>query len=182
MTMTVERANALTERMTARTLAIGTDEDALTKFPRTTKNNEPLAIEYHVASHLLRIATARKERARAAAVTAGIMFDPAEQPMPVGTGNALVFAGDLIEITVSVTTATTKLDMRGVTEDLIKHGIKQALLDRLVAKHTRTNQAPHKFMSSIATVGPSVSLTPDCLRSQPPLWRPRDERLCFVRL
>ncbi len=125
---------------------------ANTVMPCSRKNTERLAWEYYVASHLLRIAEARKKLAVKAAVNAGIMFDPEQQPMVVGT-NALVYAGDVVEISVSVATAATKLDITGLFADLVTHRVKRELLDRLAAKHTKTHRAPHTFTSSLATVG-----------------------------
>ena len=115
------------------------------------QRNAEVAWEYHVASHALRIAEARKKAAAKAAVKAGIMFDPELQPMAVGT-NALVYAGDVIEISVAVTTAATRLNIEGFIADLVKAGVAQKLIDKAVLRHTTENRAPHKFTSSLVTV------------------------------
>jgi hypothetical protein len=142
------RANAKTATLNTAFAAIGVDGD--TKMPRAKGNNEPIAWEYHVASHLSRIAEARKKKAQAAAVKAGVMFDPEKQPLAVGA-NALVFAGEVVEISVSVSTPTTKLELPELLDDLEKAGLKRPVINRLVVKHTKDNRAPHKFTSSLVT-------------------------------
>jgi hypothetical protein len=121
-----------------------------TRMPRSKQHNEPVAWEYHVASHLKRIAEARREKAAKAAVAAGVMFDPADQPLPIGT-NSLVYAGDVVEISVKVTTPSAKFDIKRFVEDLQQAGVSVVLLNRLLAKHTSENRAPHAFTSTIVT-------------------------------
>jgi hypothetical protein len=142
-------SNAKTGAINAAFAAIGTG--TLTKMPPSKSNTEPLAWEYHVAGHLLRIAEARKKLAIKAAVKAGIMFDPEKQPLAVGT-TALVYAGDVVEISVAVTTPQSRLDAPALLEDIEKAGVPRKVLDRLVAKHTTENRAPHKFTSSLITL------------------------------
>jgi hypothetical protein len=142
------RANARTAAINEAFAAIGAAGD--TKMPRAKGNTEPLAWEYHVSAHLLRIAEARKKKAQLAAVKAGVMFDPEKDPRAVGT-HAVVYAGELVEIVVDVTTAQSRLDAVALFDDLVFAGVKRALIDRLVARHTHENRAPHKFTSSLVT-------------------------------
>jgi hypothetical protein len=144
MPLTAAKANDLTEALNVAFAAIGDT------MPRSKGNLEPLAVEYHVASHLARIADARKKKAQSAAVKAGIMFDPEKQPMPVGS-NALVYAGEVVEIAVSVTTPASRLDQPAFVADLEKSGVKLPLINRLLNKYTVENRAPHKFVSSLVT-------------------------------
>lgn len=140
---------AKTDALNTAFAAIGTSAD--TAIPRSKRNQEPLAWEYHVASHLLRRAEARKSAAVKAAVKAGVIFDHEKAPMPEGT-NALVYAGDVVEISVAVTTPATRLDAPALFDDLEKSGVKRTLIDRLAGKHTHENRAPHKFTSTLVTV------------------------------
>lgn len=142
------RANTITAGLNAEFATIGFSGDA--KMPRSKLNTEGTAWEYHVSSHLLRIAEARKTAAVKAAVKLGVMFDHAKDPMPVGT-NALVYAGDVVEISVSVSTAAEKLDATELGVALVKNGVKLALVERLFRQCTHANRAPHKFVSSLAT-------------------------------
>jgi len=141
-------ANAKAAAINESFAAIGGTGD--TRMPRAKGNSEPIAWEYHVASHLLRLADARKKKAQAAAVKAGVIFDHEKQPLCVGT-NALVYAGEVVEIVVSVTTAATRLDTAGLFDAFEKAGLKRALIDRLVAKFTSDNRPPHKFVSTLVT-------------------------------
>jgi hypothetical protein len=130
--------------------AIGHTDD--TKMPRGAKlNTEPLAWNYHVASHLLRLAEAAKALAVREAVKASVMFDPAKSPLPVGTSNALVYAGDVVEIAVSVTTPATRLDVEAFITALIKAKVSPALLEKTRGACTVENRAPHKFTSGLVT-------------------------------
>jgi hypothetical protein len=150
MPLDAARANTKTGAINDAFAAIGTAAGNGTSMPRSKKNTEPVAWEYHCASHLARIAEARKAKAIAAAVKAGVMFDPAKQPLPVGS-NALVYAGEVVEIACTVGTAATRLDAAAFADDLEKAGVKRALIDRLALKHTIENRAPHKFTSSLVT-------------------------------
>lgn len=129
--------------------SIGTSGD--TKMPVSKKNTEPVAYEFYTSAHLARIAEARKKKAHAAAVKAGVIFDHEKDPQPIGS-NTRVYAGDVIEIACSVTTPATRLDADAFVSDLEKAGVKLALLNRLRNKHTHENRAPHKFTASIATL------------------------------
>jgi hypothetical protein len=141
-------ANAKALALNTAFAAIGGGGD--TRMPPSKKNTEPTAWEYHVACHLFRLADARKTKAQASAVKLGVLFDHKAHPMPVGT-DTLVYGGDVVEVSVAVTTATTKLDVIELGVDLVKLGIKMPVLERLLRKHTHDNACPHKFSSSLVT-------------------------------
>jgi len=143
-----DRANARTAAFNEAFAAIGTSIGTAMPRTRSLKNNEPVAWEYHVASHLERIARARKNKAEKDAVKVGVLFDSEKQPMAVGT-NAPIYIGNVIEIGVSVTTPQTRFDAAAFIADLLEAGVKPALVTRLTAKHTLESRAPHKFTSSI---------------------------------
>jgi hypothetical protein len=144
----VPQANAKTTAFNDAFAAIG---NAIpTKMPGCKRNTEPAAWEYHVASHLLRLADARKKKAQAAAIKVGVMFDHEKQPRPIGS-ESVVYAGDVVDISVSVTTPATKFDLSAFCADLEKSGVKLLLINRLANKHTSENRAPHKFTSSLVT-------------------------------
>jgi hypothetical protein len=153
MPLDVIRANARTAAINDAFALIGRAGDS--KMPASKLNTEPVAWEYYAASHLNRIAEARKKAAQAAAVKAGLMFDPEKAPLAVGT-NALVYAGDVVEIAVSVTTPASRLDTAAFVDDLEKSGVARKLLDRLVTKHTHESRAPHKFTATLATSAPAL--------------------------
>jgi hypothetical protein len=142
------RANTKAAAINEAFASIGNAGD--TKMPRSKRNDEPIAWAYHVAAHLARIAEAQKRKAIAAAVKAGVMFDPEKQPMVEGT-HALIYSGEVVQIEVEVTAARTHLDTDALFADLAKAGVKQTLIDRLVTKHTHNNRPPHKFTSSLMT-------------------------------
>jgi hypothetical protein len=142
------RANAKTAAFNEAFAAIG--NSIATGMPRSKGNLEPVAWEYHVASHLQRIATARKSKAEKEAVKSGVLFDPEKNPMPVGT-NGNIYRGEVVEIGVSVTTPQTRFDAAGFIADLIDAGVRPALIKRLTDKHTLENRAPHKFTSAFVT-------------------------------
>ena len=146
--LNVLKANAKTGAINDAFAAIGRTDP--TDMPRSKLNTEPAAWEYHVASHLLRLAEARKKKAHAAAVKAGVIFDHEKEPMPVGT-NTLTYAGNVVEISVAVTTPSTRLDAAAFVDDLAAAGVKRALLERLTGEHTKESRAPHKFTSSLVT-------------------------------
>jgi len=144
----VASANAKAEALNTAFAAIGGGGD--TRMPPSKKNTEPAAWEFHVAGHLFRLADARKKKAKAAAVKLGVIFDVDKVRKAVGT-EALVYAGDVVEIAVSVTSPTTRLDLVALGVDLVKAGIKVDKLERLLRQHTHNNAAPHAFTSSLVT-------------------------------
>jgi hypothetical protein len=150
MPLDATRAVSKTEAINEAFSQIGTAAGNGTRMPPSKRNTEPLAWEYFVAAHLNRLAEARKARAIKAAVAAGVMFDPEKQQLPVGS-HSLVYAGDVVEIACSVSSPTVRLDGAALVTDLVEAGVKPALLKRLVARHTRENRAPHKFVGTLAT-------------------------------
>lgn len=144
----VVRANAKTGAINLAFSDIGVVGD--TKMPRSKLNTEPVAWEYHVSALLVRQANARMEKAQKAAVKAGVMFDHEKEPRVPGT-NEMVFAGEVVQIDLKVTTPRTKLDTDALFADLEKAGVRRALIDKLVDRHTHDNRAPHSFTSSLMT-------------------------------
>ncbi len=142
-------ANDLVGAINADFSGIGASDE--TAMPASKRNTEPVAYEYYLASHLLRLAEARKKNAIKAAYREHVLFDPEKSPLPTGT-HALVYAGDMVEIDVDVGTPATRLDLDGFLTDLETHRVKRDLLKRLVTKHTKDNRAPHKFNATLATV------------------------------
>lgn len=141
-------AMILVDAVNAEFAAIGCTGN--TKMPRSKKNTEPAAWEYHVASHLVRVAEARKKKAHLAAVKLGVMFDHTKEPRPVGT-EALVYPGDVVEIAVSVSTATTRMDPVELGVLLVKAGLSIKVVEQAFRKATHDNAAPHKFTSTLIT-------------------------------
>jgi hypothetical protein len=148
MPLDATAANALTARINDAFAGIGTQ--AATAMPPSKRNNEPHAWEYHVASHLLRIAEARKKKAQAAAIKAGIMFDHEKAPLVPGTTKQ-VYAGDVVEISVAVTTPQSRLDHAALIDDAEWTAPQRNLLLKLIAKHTLASRPPHKFTASLLT-------------------------------
>lgn len=151
MPLTTAKANALTAAITDAFNAIGRESDTAMPRLRGSKATEPTAYEYLVSSLLLRIAEARREKARTAAIKAGIMFDPEKQPLTIGTTNAAVYSGQVVEIVVSVTNPTSRLDQGELVAGLEKSGVKLTVINRQVLKATHENRAPHKFTATLAT-------------------------------
>ncbi len=148
MPLSAVNANLKTKAINDFFAAIGNSKE--TAMPRSKGNLEPLAWEVLVAKHLKRIAAAREKKAVAAAVKAGVMFDPEKQPLPIGT-QALIYAGDVVEIAVAVSAPGSHLDQPALIEDLEKAGLKLPVVNRLFNKHTSENRAPHMFTATIAT-------------------------------
>ena len=144
----VARANTLTDQFAMAFNEIGHTGES--KMPRSKRNDEPIAWEFHVAMHLARLAEARKEKARKNAVKLGVIFDPEKSPLVPGT-NALVYAGEVVEIAVSVTTPATRVDVVALGVALVKSGVKEATFARLLKAATVENRAPHKFTATLCT-------------------------------
>jgi hypothetical protein len=149
MPLTAARANALTAAVTGAFAAIG--HSAGTAMPKSKKNTEAVAWELFTASLLLRVADARKAAAQKNAVTAGVIFDHAAHPMPPGT-NALVYAGDVVEIAVGVTAPLERYDVPGLLGALAKAGVPPKTLAKAVKAHCDTTRAAHTFKATLATI------------------------------
>jgi hypothetical protein len=106
------------------------------------------AWEYYVASVLLKAADLRRERARRAAVAAGVLPDYAADPAPIGTA-CIVYAGALVTIAVKVVSQGDRIDGAGLVADLVAAGVDRKLLRKLVRKHTTSFAGAHTFMASL---------------------------------
>lgn len=146
--LTSAQANAKTEALNKAFAGIGVEGD--TKMPRAKLNTEPVAWEVYISQHLVRLADARKAAAVKAAVALGVMFDPAKSPRAVCT-NELIYAGDVVEIALSVTTPAARVDVVALGVALVKAGVKLAVFERLLKQATSDNRAPHKFVSTLIT-------------------------------
>lgn len=121
-----------------------------TRMPRSTKHTDKIAWEYHVASHLARIAEARREKAHREAVKLGVLFDHRKEPLPEGT-DQLIYAGDIVEIAVKVTTPADRLDPTELGVALVKAGVAMKTVEKVFRACTHQTAAPHKFVSSLVT-------------------------------
>jgi hypothetical protein len=149
MPLDVAAANTRTQAINEAFPAIGTI--GATRMPANGNNREPVAWEYHLASHLLRIAETRRKRAHAATVKNAVMFDHEKAPMAVGT-NALVWVGNIVEISVLVAAPIVTVDHAGLVADLLKTRVDLKLIKRLVGKN-RVEMCPaHKFISALQPV------------------------------
>ncbi len=148
MPLDVAAATSLTERLNEAFAAIGASNG--TAPPRKVNAAEAAAYEYHVSSHLLRIAETRRKRAHAAAVKAGVMFDHERAPEPVGT-ERVVYAGALVEVSVTVAAPVQGLDHLAFVVGLLEAGVKPALVKRLQARHATETRPSHRFSSTLVT-------------------------------
>jgi len=108
------------------------------------------AWEYHEASLALRADEVRRTKAQAAAVKAGVLPDHLKFPRPVGT-NEVVYADGVLVISVTVFAPIAGVDHAGYVEDLLKAGVKPALIKRLDKKHRTETRPAHKFTSSLVS-------------------------------
>jgi hypothetical protein len=146
--LTASAANAKTAAIAQAFAAIGITGD--TAMPRSKKNTEPAAWAYHVACQAFRAADAARKKAHAECVRLGILPDHAKAPFPVGT-EALVYAGDVVEIAVSVTTASERTDLAQLGVLLVKAGLPLPKVEKAFRAATSTNAAPHAFKTSLRT-------------------------------
>lgn len=148
MSLTALKATVKTAAITEAFTAIGATGE--TKMPRSGSNTEPVAWEYHVASHLARLAESRKKKAHAAAVAQGLIFDHEKEPAPPGTSE-VVYQGEVVEIALAVSNGADKLDVANFIAELREAGVSRKLLDSAMALHTAPSKAPHKFTSALVT-------------------------------
>jgi hypothetical protein len=117
---------------------------------RASTDVRVVAREYHDASVGLRDAEARRKKATAAAVKLGVLPDHERFPLPVGTAE-VVYADDGLVISVTVVAPITGWDHAGFVADLLKAGVKPALIKRLDKKHRTETRPAHKFVSSLVS-------------------------------
>lgn len=149
MPLTVAAANAKTEAINDAFADIGYANGTAMPGKRRS-NTEQIAWEYHVSSHLLRIAEARRATAIKEAIAAGVIFDPEKEQMEPGT-NALFYTSDVVEVAVSVATPLERFDRLAFIADLEKAKVPAKTLLRLARKHTTEHRPAHKFMARLAT-------------------------------
>ena len=157
MRLDAAKASLKTKAITDAFDGIGLTDD--TAMPRCRGNVEPVAWEYHVASQLMRCAKKRREKAQAAAVEAGVIFDHKAEPEAVDT-NRQVYRGAVVEVTLAVSPGQDSFDIEGFVSGLLKAGVKPALIKRLTTKHTLAGNRIHTFRSSLV-VAKSGAATPD---------------------
>ena len=149
MPIVTSKADAKTAAIVKAFEAIGVVEP--TRQPRSRRNNEPVAWEFYVATHLAKLAEARKRQAQAAAIVSGVIFDHEKEPMPEGTNGRVVYSGDVVEIELTVSNPSKRFDAAGFINALEKAGVKRKLLNELAEQHTADSRAPHKFSASLIT-------------------------------
>jgi hypothetical protein len=121
-------------------------------YPPGTRNaRDRLAEEYWSASLLSRLADARREKAKKAAVTGGVLPDHLAEPYPIGTA-ATVYAGPTVTISLKVVPQADRVNTAALVADLQKAGVKPALLKRLVKKHTEQFGGAHIFTAALVTL------------------------------
>ncbi len=108
------------------------------------------ALEYHEASVGLRDAEARRKRATVVAVRLGILPDHEKHPLPVGTCE-VVYADDGLVISVTVLEPIAGIDHAGYVADLLKAGVKPAVIKRLDKRHKTETRPAHRFTSSLVS-------------------------------
>jgi hypothetical protein len=125
---------------------------AAIRFPNTARNaRDRLAEEYWASSLLSRNADARREKAKRAAVTGGVLPDHLARPYPVGTSET-VYAGATVTINLKVVPQADRVNTAALVAALEKAGVKPALLKRLVKKHTEKFGGAHIFTASLVTL------------------------------
>lgn len=131
--------------------AIAEDFSAIGYPPGTRNPRDRLAEEYWSASLLSRFADARREKAKKAAVTGGVLPDHLAKPYPVGTAET-VYAGATVTINLKVVPQADRVNTAALVADLHKAGVKPALLKRLVRKHTEQFGGAHIFTAALVTL------------------------------
>jgi hypothetical protein len=153
MPLDATRATSKTTAINDALAAIGVEGD--TAMPRCKARGVALAEEraayrLFVAGHCRRRAETEWNAALALAVETGVIFDHREDPEPVGT-DRVVFAGLVTEIRVTVAAPIAGVDHAGFVADLLKAGVKPALIKRLTGKHATETRPAHSFKPSLVT-------------------------------
>ena len=141
---------ARTEAVSAAFAAIGRTLDM--GIPQARDDpREQLAVNYLDATLLLRLAEIRRKAEHRACVKGGVLIDHEKAPEPVGT-NRLIYSGSVVQITLTVAAPIVGIDHAAFVEDLLKAGVKPALIKRLQAKHATETRPAHKFTPVLVTV------------------------------
>lgn len=131
--------------------AIGNTDNTRPSVP-SVDNRGATAFEYFCAYELARRAGKRKDVASAAAIEAGVIFDPKKTPLEPGTKQHPVYLGDQVFIQCSVASITDVTDWEAIVTDLVnakKVTIKE--VEALVRKHTapKSDKGAHTFTSTL---------------------------------
>ena len=137
--LNVATANAKHVAITSAFAAIGRTGD--TAMPRSRKNTEAIAWEYHTSIILEREAAARRKHAQRAAIKAGIIFDHEAEPMEPGT-NARIYVGDVVAIDLTVANPAEKLDATTLGVRLVSAACGCLEVERLFLACTAQTAAP----------------------------------------
>lgn len=152
MPITTTVANKITNAINVAFKKIGSTNGTLPPIVAKPKNTEHFAWEYHVASQLQRVAEARKKEAFSECIKAGLFPDPEKEPSLPGS-NHTVYAGDNVNITLTVKKGSARVDAKEFCDALLEAGVDPKIVAACRDVATQTTRAPHQFTSSLLTKG-----------------------------
>lgn len=143
-----ERAQRATERTAELATAFSLVGHRFGGLEEKVTTPDKLAFEYWAASEISSLAEKRRDEAKKAAVTGGVIPDFKANPLDVGTRSTL-YISELLTIAVDVTQQAPRLDGLALVADLVKAGVKPGLLKRLVKRHTKTFAGAHVITATL---------------------------------
>jgi hypothetical protein len=146
--LTSTAANLLTNKINKAFDSIGKGNG--TSMPESARNMDALAWDLHVATHLARMADARKVAAMKQATSNGVIPDYKNEPRKPGT-NETVYSGDVVAVQLSVKNGRAILDTDGFINALLNSGVDRDLVTELAMKHTKSSSPAHSLTTTLIT-------------------------------
>ena len=142
-TLKADRAAAFTE-------AFALFANVVTSMlPKRSTAKQRAAVDYWCASLANQTAEAWRGKAKAVCVVQGVLPHHELHPMPIGTTET-VYADELVSIGLKVVAQADRCDVAALVVELIKTGVEERSLRRLVKKHTKSYPGAHIFSASLS--------------------------------
>lgn len=119
-----------------------------TKLPATKQNSGETALRYWLMSTVSKMVRGLMEEAKRNAIKEGVIFDSMESPLPAGT-EKLVYASDVVNVTVKVSRASKVFDKDEAKRNLRKAGVKQEVIDRAFEDAFGDGTPAHNFSATL---------------------------------
>ena len=143
------RPSMIVARIKEALTIMGTKQDAKPmQPPATAKNTSGLAWEFMIASDIASLAEKRKNKAKAACIEAGVIFDSVTDPEAPGT-KRIVFDDEFMQIQVRVSQPTQATDHKQFVNALEGLGVDKKTITTAEQSAMKENRASHTFTTML---------------------------------
>lgn len=119
-----------------------------TKLPQSKSNSGQAALQYWLATMVVRFANNMMKKATADAIKEGVIFDHKKHPLPAGV-NKMFYQSDVVNVVIETRAASTRVDLDKLRTKLREAKVKDTVIDEAFAGATVSNAPPHLFHATL---------------------------------